>query len=90
MAAPRDMTAAERSLRASVAANARWARTSREEASAAARKGQRARFEREVDPEGVLSPAERAARADNALTAHMRRMALRSAKARRARKGAGA
>jgi hypothetical protein len=42
-----------------------------------------ARFEREVDPDGVLDPAERARRAEHAETAHFTRMALASAKARR-------
>ncbi|MGY1695450.1 transposase [Geodermatophilus sp. SYSU D00814] len=39
--------------------------------------------EREVDPDGVLSPAERARRAGHARTAYFTRLALRSAQARR-------
>ena len=35
------------------------------------------RFEREVDPGGVLSPQERAKRADHAMTAYMKRLALK-------------
>jgi hypothetical protein len=42
-----------------------------------------ARFEREVDPEGVLPPHERAKRAENAKAAYFKRLALKSAKARR-------
>lgn len=42
-----------------------------------------ARFEREVDPDGILPEAERKRRADYALKAHMTRLALRSAQARR-------
>jgi hypothetical protein len=43
----------------------------------------KAKFEREVDPEGKLSPQERAKRAEYARRAHMQRLALKSAKARR-------
>ncbi len=43
------------------------------------------RFEREVDPEGKLPPAERARRAEHARRAYFTRLALASAKARRAR-----
>lgn len=42
-----------------------------------------ARWGREVDPEGVLSPDERAKRAAHAKQAHFQRMALKSAQARR-------
>jgi len=42
-----------------------------------------AKFEREVDPDGVLSPAERSKRAANARTAHFTRLALASARSRR-------
>jgi hypothetical protein len=45
------------------------------------------RFEREVDPEGVLEPAERARRAQHARTAYYSRLALKSAQVRRARTG---
>ena len=47
-----------------------------------------ARFEREVDPEGKLSPAERQRRAAMLRRAHMLELAHRSAMARRTRKGA--
>lgn len=43
------------------------------------------RFEREVDPQGELSPAERARRAEHARKAHMHRLALAATKARRHR-----
>jgi hypothetical protein len=45
-----------------------------------------AKFEREVDPDGALLPAERAKRAENARKAHYKRMALKSVEARRRRK----
>jgi hypothetical protein len=76
-----------RSMAARIAANSRWAREfHRAEATAAARRGFRRRFEREVDPEGVLPPEERARRVENAISAYYTRMALRSAQARRARR----
>jgi hypothetical protein len=44
-----------------------------------------ARFECEVDPDGVLPDGERRRRAEHAKRAHMTRLALRSAQARRTR-----
>ena len=44
-----------------------------------------ARFEKQVDPNGVLSITERIRRAAAARKAHFARMALKSAKARRRR-----
>ena len=49
----------------------------------AARAAFDARFEREVDPDGVLSPAERAKRAQHARKLHFSTMAAKSAAARR-------
>ncbi len=48
-----------------------------------------ARFEREVDPGGVLEPSERARRAEHARKAYFLRLALASAHARAARRGGG-
>jgi hypothetical protein len=45
-----------------------------------------ARFEREVDPDGKLDPAERVRRAEHAKKAYFTRLALRSAQARRRRR----
>jgi hypothetical protein len=45
------------------------------------------RFERQVDPDGVLSPEERARRAGHARKAYFTRLALRSAQARRRSSG---
>jgi hypothetical protein len=47
------------------------------------------RFEREVDPDGVLDPRERARRAQHARKAYFLRLALASAHAREARRGGG-
>jgi len=44
-----------------------------------------ARFDREVDPDGTLDPAERARRAEHAKRAYFLRLSLRSAQVRRAR-----
>lgn len=76
----------ERSLQASIAAHESWARTSdRTARTAAARRTYRASFESVVDPDGTLDPAERSLRAEHAYKAHMMRLALKSAQARRAK-----
>jgi hypothetical protein len=76
-----------RALRARIAAHTRWSREpDRSAATAKARKGLLDRFEREVDPENKLDPAERAVRADNARKAFYLRLSLKSADARRRRK----
>jgi hypothetical protein len=78
---------ADRALVARIAAAERWARTAdRVAATEPARRGLRARFEREADPEGVLDVAERARRADALFAAHMLRLARASAKARWSRR----
>ncbi|GAA4545689.1 hypothetical protein [Pseudonocardia xishanensis] len=88
---PADSTPAERSLRARAAAHARWARCpNRTEATAAARAARDSRIEDRVDPDGVMSPQDRARAVENYRRAHMTRMALRSAQARRRRRDGGA
>ena len=82
-----DLTPAQRSLRARLAAHVSWANTAdRAARTAAARKAALDRFERQVDPDGVLPAEERIRRAAHARQAHFIRMALRSAQARRARR----
>lgn len=72
--------------RARLAAHASWANTPDPAArTAPARSALDARFEREVDPDGVLSSAERARRAEHARKAHFARLALLSSQARRRR-----
>jgi hypothetical protein len=79
-----DSMTADRSLIARLAAHESWANTTDPSArTAPARRALLDRFERQVDPDGVLSPAERARRAGHARKAHFARLALRSAKARR-------
>jgi len=75
------LTPAQRTLRARIAAETMHAQGKTN--TSKARKGFMKRFEVEVDPNGVLSPAERAKRADHALKAHMAKLALASATARR-------
>lgn len=80
------MTPAERHMRAQLGAHAQWARCEdRTARTAAARSGFYKRFEQQVDPDGVLDPAERAKRAEHARQAHMLKMAMASAKVRRSR-----
>lgn len=72
-----------RATAARIASLTRWSKVADTKAAVApARKGFMARFDREVDPNGELSPAERAVRADRAMRAHMSRLALASAKRR--------
>jgi hypothetical protein len=74
----------ERSLRARLAAHVSWANTPDPASrTAKARAAQLARFEREVDPEGVLPEAERMRRAEHAKKAYYTRLALKAASSRR-------
>lgn len=80
------MNLTERSMRARLASHTSWARTEdRSARTAPARRAFDERFERQVDPGGVLDPAERARRAESARSAHFTRMALKSAQSRRRR-----
>ena len=56
--------------------------------TAPGRQAFRKRFEHQVDPDGVLPADERERRAQHALEAHMTRLALASAQARRNKRGA--
>ena len=81
------LTASERRLRAQIAANTSWANTAdRQARTAPATRAALDRFERQVDPDGTLDPAERAKRAENARKAYFQQLAFKSAKARRARR----
>jgi hypothetical protein len=69
-----------------IAAEISWSRTA--DRSACTRPAHQAflsRFEKEVDPDGTLPPAERQQRAEHAMRAYMLRLAKRSAAARRVR-----
>jgi hypothetical protein len=79
---------AERSLRARLAAYALHAQHDPRETTANGRAAFLARFDREVDPNGLLEPDERRRRAEQARRAYFTRLALASAKARRAKRAA--
>ncbi len=82
---------AESKLRAQIAVHTSWAQTpDRSARTAPARAALMAKFEAEVDPDGVLTPAERARRAGHLRKAHFQRLALKSARARRKAKEAAA
>ena len=76
------MTPEQRTMRARKAGLTTHARHDSKVIAARARRGFLARFEREVDPDGLLSEAERIRRAKLALRAHMAGLALKSSKAR--------
>lgn len=76
----------DRVLQARIAAHASWART--EDRSARTAKARRAlldKFERAVDPDGLLTPAERAFRAGHARKAFYLGLSRKSAQVRRRR-----
>lgn len=79
------LTAQQRALRARLAAHTLHSQVDGREHTAPARQAFLNRFEREVDPDSTLSPAERRRRAEHAKKAYFTRLALRSAQARRQR-----
>lgn len=78
-----ELTPEQRSLQARMAAHAMHATHDSRETSRPGREAFLARFEREVDPDGVLPEPERKRRAEHARKAYFARLALKSAKARR-------
>jgi hypothetical protein len=84
------LTPEQRRLRASIAAHVQWSREPDPSVrTATARRAFMDRFDREVDPDGTLDPAERARRAEHARKAYFAQLALKSSKARAARKQGG-
>lgn len=82
------LTPEDRILRSRMASHVSWANTADPAARTAnARKALLDRFDRQVDPDGVLPPEERARRAKHARTAFYTSMALKSAQARRRKAG---
>lgn len=72
------------SARARIAALTSWAYTDdRSQRTLPARRAFMERFDRQVDPEGRLAPAERHKRAEALMKAHFTELALKSARARR-------
>jgi hypothetical protein len=82
---PGELTPEQRVLRARMAAYRLHATHDPRETTRKAREAFAERFEREVDPDGVLPPAERARRAEAARRAYFTGLALRSSRARRRR-----
>jgi hypothetical protein len=80
------MSPTARSLRARLAALELHASTDSREHTRPARAAFMERFERQVDPDGVLPLEERQRRAECAKRAYFTRLALRSAQARQSRK----
>jgi hypothetical protein len=81
---PAARTPEQRALAARIAAHSLHSKVVDPTAhTAPARKAFLDRFEREVDPDGILPPAERARRAEHARKAYFSRLALKSAQARR-------
>jgi hypothetical protein len=82
-------TPAERAMHSRAASHARWAHEGdRTAATAPARAGMQARFEKQVDPDGLLDPVERAKRAESARKAYFADLTRRSIAARRRKKTA--
>jgi hypothetical protein len=79
------MTPGERTLRARAAAYEMHAKHGSQKAAIKGQAALLARFERRVDPESRLTPEERRRRALLARRAHMARLALASARSRRAK-----
>ena len=76
----------DRVLIAQIAAATKWGKTpDRTAATAPARAGVRAKFAREIDPDGRLDPVELERRIDSLVRAHMLRMSRAAAAARRAK-----
>jgi hypothetical protein len=88
MPKPKPLSPGERVLRARTAAHTKHAKHDPRAAMDKARAVFLAKFERQVDPDGLLLPAERQRRAEQLRSAHFARLALASAKARRSRRPA--
>ena len=80
------LTPDQRVLRAKIAAHQSWANTHDPSArTAAGRKAFKDRFEKQVDPDGVLPTSRGLRRAESARKAYFSALALKSAKARQRR-----
>lgn len=77
------VTAEIRQLNARIAAHTLHSRVADPAAhTEPARQGFRRKFEREVDPDGLLDPDERERRADHAMKAHMARLRVKALRAK--------
>jgi hypothetical protein len=75
-----------KSLPHQIAANSRWSKEDPTKQGRILHAGLEAKFLREVDPNNELPEAERLRRAESARKAYYQRLALASAKARKARR----
>lgn len=82
------MTPEQRSKAGRAAMYTRLATEDRVEMTAAARASQADRFERQVDPDGVLDPVERARRAEYAKKAYFTQLSKRGVAARARKRAA--
>jgi hypothetical protein len=82
------LTPTERTLRSRLAAHTQHAAHDPRQTTQKARETFLKRFEKEVDPDGILPPEVRARRAEHAKRAYFCRLALRSVQARRKAKEA--
>lgn len=82
-APPRTFDSVDMALRGRIGAHRLHATHDPRETTAKARETFLTQFEREVDPDGALSPEERRRRAEHAKKAHFARLARLSAEARR-------
>lgn len=82
------MTSEERRIRARLGALTLHSKYDSRQLTASARQAFLDRFEREVDPQGILPEAERTRRATHARAAYFTRLSLLSAQARRKKKAA--
>ena len=81
------MTPGERALRARAAAYAMHAKHGSKKAALKGQAALLAKFERQVDPDGLLAPEERRHRALHARRAYMVSLALASSRSRRTKRG---
>ncbi|MGI8518630.1 MAG: hypothetical protein ACR2ME_09900 [Acidimicrobiia bacterium] len=87
---PSSLTPAQRVMRARLAAHTSWANTDDPSArTAPARAAMRQRFEDQVDPDRVLSEADRARKAASAFKAHMAALSLKGLQVRQQKRAAG-
>lgn len=84
------MTPAQRVLRARTAVHTSWAHTpgpaARRARTANGTAAFLARFEREADPDGVMSPEDRARAAESLKQAYMARLSLKASQAKAAKR----
>lgn len=80
---PSTINPADMAMRGRIGAHVTHSRYDSRELTSSAREAFLSNFERQVDPDGVLSPEERRRRAEHAKKAHFSRLALKSAEARR-------